>query len=508
MWQRFTLYDVRVIGHYLGVLILFSSFALLAPLLTAVVMGEWEPASRYLLTIGVSLLVGSGLRFLRIEPGRLNRQQALAVTGLAWIVVALIAAIPLALSGHYAHYLDALFESVSGLTTTGASIVQDLNHLSYADNMWRFAMHFVGGMGLIVVAMSLGLFGKRAGASLYSSEGRSEHVVPNLIQTTQMIAKTTVFIILIMTGILTVICVFIGIEPVRAVLQSFWLAISGFTTGGFTPMTNSVMYYHSLGMEIVLMVLMMLGTFNFILYSEIRKGRTLAFFRDLEIRTMVIWLSVMTLVLAAALTASTSFADLGAMIRRGLFTVISAFSTTGYLNITGNELTSAFSSGAFLSIAVIMAVGGSSGSTSGGIKFWRVGIIAKSIIATIKETLAPDTARVAVDYTHVGRRLLSPEIVREAMTVFILFVITYAIGSLAGIAHGYEATQSIFESVSMASNSGITCGIVAPGMPMTLETVYVIQMWAGRLEFVTLLALVVEIIVTVVPYRQITKRRG
>ncbi|MEG0322788.1 MAG: potassium transporter TrkG, partial [Raoultibacter sp.] len=195
-------------------------------------------------------------------------------------------------------------------------------------------------------------------------------------------------------------------------------------------------------------------TFNFILYSEIRKGRTLAFFRDLEIRTMVLWLSVMTLVLAAALTASTSFSDLGAMIRRGLFTVISAFSTTGYLNITGNELTSAFSSGAFLSIAVIMAVGGSSGSTSGGIKFWRVGIIAKSIVATIKETLAPDTARVAVDYTHVGRRLLSPEIVREAMTVFILFVITYAAGSLAGIAHGYEATQSIFESVSMASNSG------------------------------------------------------
>ena len=157
-------------------------------------------------------------------------------------------------------------------------------------------------------------------------------------------------------------------------------------------MGESVLYYHSLGVEVVLMVLMIIGTINFVLYTEILRGRTAAFFRDLEIRTMVIWLSVMTLVLAAALTATASFSDLGAMLRRGLFMVISAFSTTGFQNITANQLTTVFSSGAFLVIAVVMAVGGSSGSTAGGIKFQRIGVIAKSIVVTIKEALAPDSA--------------------------------------------------------------------------------------------------------------------
>ncbi len=501
MWQRFTLYDIRVIGHYLGVLVLFSSLALLVPFVTALVCAEWVPASHYLLTIGVSLVVGSVLRFLRIEPGRLNRQQALVVTGLAWIVLALVAAVPLHLSGHYGTYLDALFDVVSGITTTGVSLITDLDHLSNADNMWRFMMHLLGGLGLIVVALSFGLFGKRAGASLYMSEGRSEHVVPNVVQTAQFIGKIAIGVILVATGILAVLCLFAGMEPVRATLHGLWLAISGFSTGGFAPMSQSVMYYHSFPIELVLMLLMLLGSINFVLHSEVWKGRLEVFFRDLEIRTMFLWLAVMTCVFAASLSASGEFSDLPAMLRRGLFTVISAFSTTGFQNITTNQLTTALSSGAFLVVAVLMAVGGSGGSTSGGVKFSRMGVIMKSIVATIKEALAPDSARVVVDYYHVGRRILSPEVVKEAMTVFVLYVATYAVGALVGIAHGYEATQAIFESVTMASNSGVTSGISVSGMPATLEAFYIFQMWAGRLEFVTLLALLVEVVVSLDPRR-------
>ena len=502
MWQRFTLYDIRVIGHYLGTLILFSAAAMAVPLVTAVLCGEWEPAARYLLAIGITFVVGSLLRFLRIESGRLNRQQALAVTGLAWIVLTFIAAIPLFFSGHYATYLDALFDSVSGLTTTGVSIILDLDHLSYADNMFRFMQHLLGGLGLIVVALSFALFGKRAGASLYTSEGRSEHVVPNVVQTTQFISKIAVAIILVATCVVTVLCLFAGLEPLRAGLQSLWLSISAFVTGGFAPMSQSVMYYHSFPIELVLMVLMILGSINFVIHSEVWNGRIEMFFRDIEIRTMVIWLGVMTCVFAASLSASLAFSDLPAMLRRGLFMVISAFSTTGFQNITTNQLTTVFSSGAFLAIALIMAVGGASGSTSGGVKFSRVGIIFKSIVATIKEALAPDSACVAVAYSHVGRRMLSPGIVKEAMTVFILYVITYTVGALVGIAHGYGATQAIFESVAMASNGGVTTGLVTTGMPVSLELFYIFQMWAGRLEFVTLLALLVEIVVSFNPKRR------
>jgi trk system potassium uptake protein TrkH len=426
----------------------------------------------------------------------------MAVTGFSWIVLAFIAAIPLYLSGHYANYLNALFDGVSGLTTTGATLIENLDHLAYADNMWRFVMHYVGGLGLIVVALSFGLFGRRAGASLYSAEARSEHLVPNIVQTTRFIAKLSLFVIAIATVLLTVICILMGIEPMRAFFHGLCLAVSGFMTGGFTPTSQSITYYHSLGVEIIVMILMVLGSISFTLHSEVWKGRIVAFFRDLEVRVLVSWVCLIMVVLAAALSASTIFSDLPTLLRRGVFMTIASFSTTGMQNITSSQMTTLLSSGAFLTLAVAMAVGGSAGSTSGGIKLFRLGIISKSIKATIKETLAPDSARVAVDYFHLGRRRVSPEIVQEAMGVFALYVITYVIGSLIGIAHGYEASQAIFESVSMTSNGGLTSGILAKDMPVSLEIVYIIQMWAGRLEFVTLLALGVEIIVSFRPKRR------
>ena len=502
MWPRFTLDDVRIIGHYLGSLILASSVIYVITFVTAVVFFEWDAAARYLFTIGLCLVVGGGMRFLRVEPGRLSRQQALAITGIAWIALALVSSVPLFLSGHYATYLDALFDGVSGFTTTGATIMSDLNHLSHADNMQRFLSQLVGGVGVIVIALSLGIFGKRAGASLYTSEGRSEHVVPNVVQTTRFIARITAVIIIVGAAVIFAIMLMVGLEPARAALHALWLSMSSFTTSGFTPTTMSIMYYHSFPLELVVMVLMLLGTINFVMHSEIWKGRLSTFFRDLETRTLIVWVVVMTFIFAASLASSGAFSDLPAMLRRGLFMVVSALSTTGFQNVTTNELTTVFASGALLVLAIIMAVGGSAGSTSGGIKLMRVGVMFKSIVSAIKETLSPDTACVTVTYNHVGRRQLSPGIVKEAMSVFMLFVVTYAIGALAGIAFGYDATQAIFESVSMASNGGITLGIVSPGMPMPLELVYIFQMWAGRLEFVTLLALLTKIVVSLVPRKR------
>ena len=374
--------------------------------------------------------------------------------------------------------------------------------------MWRFMMHLIGGLGLIVVALSFGLFGKRAGASLYMSEGRSEHVVPNVVQTTQFIAKIAVGIILIATVILTGMCLFIGMEPSRALLQSLWLSISGFMTGGFAPMSQSVMYYHSLPIELVLMLLMLLGSINFVLHSEVWKGHVEVFFKDLEIRTMVLWIAVMTCVFAASLSASAEFSNLPAMLRRGLFTVISAFSTTGFQNVTTNQLTTALSSGAFLVVAILMAVGGSGGSTSGGFKFSRMGVIMKSLVATIKEALAPDSARVVVDYNHVGRRILSPEVVKEAM-IWCSSCCTwspYAIGSLVALPMVTMRRRLFSNRWLWPATAAFSSGLAAPGMPVTLELFYILQMWAGRLEFVTLLALIVEIVVLALIPRRLVHR--
>lgn len=503
MWPRFRFHDIRVIGHYLGVLVSFSALTYVVPLVVAILCQEWEPASRYLIAIGISLIIGAGMQFLRVQPGRLSRQQALAVTGLAWILLAAIASIPLFMSGHYASYIDALFDGVSGLTTTGASVMLDLDHLSTADNMFRFMQHLVGGLGLIVVALSLGLFGRGGASSLYNSEARSEHVVPNVVQTTQFISRVALMFIALATVILAAMCIIVGMDPIRAFFHGLWLAITSFITGGFAPTSQSMMYYHFMPMEFFVMVVMLLGSLNFVLHDEIWKGHLPVFFRDIETRTMIIWLIGITIVMGMAMCSSTIFSSIDIMLRRGMFTIISAFTTTGLQNITSNELTTCLTSGAFLSVAMIMAVGGSAGGTAGGMKLYRVGIVFKSMVATIKEALAPDSARVVVTYYHVGRRTLSHDTSREALTVFLLFVVTYTVGALVGVAYGFDATSAIFESVAMTSNGGLSSGIASAGMPFGLELVYIFQMWAGRLEFVTLLALIVEIVVSLKPRKKV-----
>jgi trk system potassium uptake protein TrkH len=499
MWKRLTLTDIRVIGHYLGNLVLFSAGLMAVPFLTAFIFHEWEPARRYLTSAGFAVMVGSALRFCRIGQHRLNRQQALIVVGLAWVVLGVFCSIPLYFSGHFATYLDAVFDGVSGLTTTGASLVVDLDHLSNADNMFRFMMHLLGGLGLIVVALSLGIFGKGGGSALFTSEGRSEHVLPNVVQTTQFILKITALVIIVATLVLTGLMMFDGMHLSRAITHALWCAISGFVTGGFTPMQQSILYYHSFSIELVLMVLMLMGSISFVIYSKLWKGTSVHLFRDIETRTTVLWLVFMTVVFTASCASSTLFSGLPALLRRGVFMIISAFSTTGFSVVTVNQMLTVFTSGAFLTLGIVMAVGSGAGSTAGGIKLFRVGIIAKSIVARIKETIAPDTARVVVSYYHVGRRIVTPEIVQEALTIFVLYVTTYAVGALVGIAHGFDATQAIFESVAMTSNGGIITGLASPGMPVTLELFYILQMWMGRLEFIALLAMIVQIVVSVLP---------
>ena len=495
MWQRYTLYDFRVVAHYLGDLILLLAAVLVIPFATAVVFHEWDPAVHYLYAIGISLIVGTALCYVCISPGQLNRQQALAVTGFAWIILAVIGAIPLFMSGHYGSYLDALFDAVSGFTSTGASVITDLDHLAYSDNMWRFVMHFVGGLGLVVILLSLGL-GGRSSSTMYSREGRSEHVLPNIVQTTRLIMRISIVMVVVFGVLIACFCYVAGMEPVRAFLHGLWLAITGFMTAGFTPMSSNVYAYHSLPMEISLMVLMLLGGINFGLYAALWKGRTNDLFSDIEVRTIAVWLTLLVSVTALSLAASTLFSEGSAIMRRGLFMVISAASTSGLMTVTENQLVTAFSSGSFLVLALAMSVGLASGSTAGGIKIHRLAIIARSVVVTIKQTASADTAVVISKYYHVGKRVVSDAAVKEAMTIFTLFIAMYAVGTLAAIAYGYEATSAIFDSVAMASNGGLTSGIVSADMPAGLEALYIIMMWAGRLEFVTLFALVMKILVS------------
>lgn len=502
MWPRFRLHDLHIIAHYLGALILLVGAAMLIPLAVACVMQDWQIAFHYLIGIGTALIVGSILRMFKIAPSRLDRRQAIAVTGLAWIVAAVIAAIPLWLSGHYVSFLDAFFEGVSGITATGLSMIQDVDHLSTADNMWRFCLQFIGGQGVVVIALSLGLFAK-GGPSLYNAEGRDEHVLPGIKQTARFIWTFSFMVISAGTIILMIVAMVIGIEPLRAFFHGLWITIGSYDTGGFNPQSTSMMYYHSWAFEVFAMLLMFLGAINFTLYGEIRKGRWVEVFKNIETKTLALWTTFMVAIFIAALCAGEYLTDYSALLRRGIFTIVSATTNSGYQVLTNNQMTTMLTSGAFFMIALAMSIGGSAGSTAGGIKAMRVGIIVKAIVAKIKSVLSPDSARITSTYYHAGKRPLTNELVSSAMVIAALYVITYIVGALVGIAAGYDAIPAIFESISATSNAGLSSGIIAPEAPVFMKVVYILQMWMGRLEFLTLLALLVSIFVSVKPRKKV-----
>jgi trk system potassium uptake protein TrkH len=502
MWPRFQKRDLGVIAHYLGAIVLLLGAVMLVPLVVSLLMREWGVTGHYLIGVGCAAVIGSLLRLCRISPVSLERRQAIAITSLVWIVCAFVAAIPLWLSGHYGSFLDAVFEGVSGLTPTGLTLCQDLDHLSTADNMWRFTLQFLGGQGVIVIALSLGIF-SRMGSSFYTAEGRNEVVLPNIKKTAQFIWRFSSIVVFCGTLVLFLVTLALGMEPARGIFHGLWVTIGSYDTGGFAPQSLSLMYYQSWPLEIIAMVLMLMGAVNFALYARIWKGgfrsTVKEFTQDVEIRTLAIWITLTLLAFVAALLAGRFLTDYSGIVRRGVFTIVAAVANSGYQVLSTNQITTLLSSGAFFMIIVAMAIGGSSGSTAGGIKALRIGIIAKSIVARVKDVLAPRSARNTTSYQHLGRHMLSTEVVGAAMTITILYGITYIIGAVVGIAAGYDAIPATFESVAATSNAGLSAGITAPDMPLFLKVLYVLQMWVGRLEFIAFLAVLCGFVASLRP---------
>ena len=489
MWYRFHLTDVRVVGYYLGTLVLFTGVAMVIPFLVALVCGETDPALDFLIGMGICFCIGGILHFLQQRPGKLNRRQALLVTGFSYIVIASVASIPMMLSGSFETPLDAVFESVSVLTTTGVSIMNDYNHMAYSHLIWRVLMVVIGGQGIIVIALSLGFFGRSGGASsVYQAEGRIDHVLPNIVSTARFIGVISISVIAAGTIICTILGLIIGIDPLRSLITGFCLTVSSFDTGGITPHSSSLIYYHSVLIEAFCLIFMLLGIINFAVYAYLLKGKSKELFGNIEMRSVAIWITAITILLSIVMIGDGYLSGFTEILRRGMFMVVSASTTTGFQTIYPNQLGLSFSGGAMLLIAIVMLVGGTSGSTAGGIKVVRLTMIFKWIGASITSMLLPETAVQRTSYHQFTDRELTSEMATRAMIIFTLFTFTASVGTMLAIAFGYDATASAFESVTCVTNNGFSTGIISADMPLVLKVFYMVEMWAGRLEFIALLA--------------------
>ncbi len=502
MWVPLRTNDARTVAHYLGVLSVGIALAMLVPLVTALSLAEWDPALDYLLGFSVTLATGIGMMLVEPRPTGVDRRQGMLVAALGWLLASALAAIPLAFSGNYATYLDALFDSVSGFTTSGLTVVIDLDHMSYAHNMWRHLTHLIGGQGIVVAALSFA-FGRRGGAvSLYVAEGRDERILPNIMHTTRFIWFVTAVFVTLGTLALFVFNMFNGMTLLRSGLHAFWLTVACYDTGGFAPQSMNALYYHSPVFEFITVMLMLAGTLNFNLHADVWRGDPGELLSNIETRTLAINMSILVVFVAASLAVSPYLNGPWEVVRKGVYHVLSAHSGTGHQTLYAAQWENTMSAGAFFAVVLAMAAGGAVSSTAGGIKALRLGLIFKSIIDGARRSLAPDSAVVKTKYHHLTERVLTPEVTASAMTLFIVYFFTYVTGALIGAAYGYPPGVSLFESVSATANVGLSAGITGPSMPLGLKLVYMLQMWVGRLEFLALFVLILGV------FTSVFRRRG
>ncbi|MBN2847450.1 MAG: TrkH family potassium uptake protein [Coriobacteriia bacterium] len=495
MWVGLHKRDLGAIAHYTGLLVSSLALAMLIPLVTALVAGEWGPALDYVCGIGVAAAVGMLLALQAPRGVNIGRRDALIVTALAWLVASFVAAVPLSLSGNYGSFLDAFFDAISGLTTSGLTLVQDLDHMALAHNMWRHLTHLIGGQGIIVAALSVALGLKGGGAmSLYMAEGRDERILPNVMHTARFIWFVTAIYVTFGTLALSINNVLHGMELGRSVLHAFWATAACYDTGGFGPQSQNALYYHSPFFESITVILMLAGTLNFNLHADLWRGDRTEIFKNLEARALAVNIGILSLAVGLGLAATGLFSAPGELLRKGLYHLISANSGTGHQTIYTSQWIVGFGGLAFGAIILAMAFGGMASSTAGGIKALRLGLIVKGVILRVRQAIAPPSSVVTDKYHHLLDVPLTADVLANALMVFTLYTVTYISGGMIGAAYGYPMGEALFESVSATANVGLSTGITNPAMPMGLKLVYIVQMWAGRLEFIALFALVASVV--------------
>jgi trk system potassium uptake protein TrkH len=481
--------DYKIIGHYLGKITIGLGFVMIIPLLVAFVYAEMEPVIDYLLSISLVLFLGVSLAAISHTKKDLESKHAMCVAALSWIIAMFVSAVPLFLSGHFNSYLDACFEAMSGYATTGLSLATNLDHMAYAHNLWRHLTMYIGGQGIVVIALTF-LFRGTAGAfRIYIGEARDEKILPNVIETARFIWLVSVVYLVIGGTALSISGIAGGLAPGKAVFDSICIFMAAWDTGGFTPQSQNILFYHNFVFEMISVSIMLLGSINFALHYVVWTGNRREIYKNIEIVTLFICIVVTLSITALGLVGRSIYADAIPFFRSVFFQLASAHTGTGYSTIYARQFVNEWGPLSMLGLTIAMAIGGCVCSTTGAIKVLRIGVLYKAMRQDIKKVLIPETAVLVQKFHHIKDVILEDRYVRMSALILLSYVNLYLFGTIATMLCGYSLSEAAFESVSAAANVGLSCGITAPSMPSALKVVYILQMWAGRLEFIAILAL-------------------
>mgnify|MGYP001040308764 CR=1 FL=1 len=482
--------DYALVAIYTGRVIVGVGALMCIPLATAIVFGEWEVAVDFAIGVLVCAAVGLGLQSLSRSRHELRRRHGMIVVSVAWVLTSVVGAIPFWLSGHMRSPLNALFDVMSGLTTTGLYLIEDLDHVSYGLNMWRFVLTYAGGMGIVVIALTFLFRGTVGAYQLYVGEGKGERLLPNVIHTSRAIGSVSLVWLAAGTVALSATAFALGQPPTRALLHGLWVFMGGFSTGGFAPQSFNTFWYHSAVFEALTVAIFFAGSLNFALHWALWRGERTEIRRNIEVISFAATFSALFAVLSAGLAQAGIYPDAVVFFRKAFYLLASAHTTTGFGTIYSRTLVAQWGPTAMLAIIAAMVIGASACSTAGGIKGFRIGVITKVFIEDVRRMISPDSAVIHERYHHVRDFVLREETVRSVLTITVAFLTMHALMTLLGVLNGYPVVEAAFEGVSAASNTGLSCGVISPSMPESMRVAYTVAMWLGRMEFLSVFALV------------------
>ncbi|GAB6172917.1 TrkH family potassium uptake protein [Paradesulfitobacterium aromaticivorans] len=492
--RKVSWHQLQGIFYYVGRIITWVSVMMVFPLLVSLAYREWNIAVDFVLSMSVGLSFGLALQLIPKPKGQLSWLEGMTIASLSWIFMVLVSALPFWLSGFYLSYLDTIFDAMSGYTTTGLSVVTDLDHLPYGVNMWRQLICFLGGQGVVVLVLTFFLKNAPGSFKLYVGEAKSDKILPNVIHTARAIWYIGLMFLAIGTVSLGTVAFLEGMRPDRALLHGLWIFLAGWSGAGYTPQSQSILYYHSTVFELLSLAFMLLGSINFALHYAVLTKKRRELWQNIETKAYIISIMTLLMLLYLGLNRLGVYSTTFALFRKGFFQLISAHTGTGYATVYSADF--AFRWGALPVFALILAMlfGGMTGSTAGGLKMLRVGIVGKGVIQDVKRLFYPESAVVVTKFHFYSDMVLNDQHVRSALTIIILYILTFAVGSGVGAMYGYPLTAAAFESASAVGNVGLSAGITSAAMPAGMKITYILIMYLARLEFLSVFALIAIII--------------
>ena len=471
--------NYKAVLNILFALLIFLCASLIIPALIAFFYDEGDFFS-FLITIIGTLLIGIPGYFLTRHNTELHLKEGFLIVSSGWILFALIGALPFKISGFIPSYTDAFFETMSGFTTTGASILNNIEALPHGLLFWRSFTHWLGGMGIILLSLAILPLLGIGGMQLFKAEvpgPTPDKLTPRIKHTAELLWGVYVFVSLVEAVLLKVA----GMDWFDAFCHTF----GTMATGGFSTKNASIGYYNSALIDYIIVTFMIIAGMNFTLHYRALRGKPLVYFKDREAIFFLIVILVAIIFICIDVFPGT-YDNFFESVQKSVFQVVSIITTTGYGTADYEQWR--FSSHVILFI--LMFMGGCAGSTGGGMKIIRSLILIKFGLNEIKRLIHPH----AVLPVRVGNMPISREIVTNIAGFFLLYITLFVIGILVMSGLGLDFETSFGSVAATINNIGPGLGDVGPmdnysKIPVFGKWFLSFLMLAGRLEVFTVLIL-------------------